>query len=150
MKIAFLAFLFLGVVFMSSDACRIRCHYRFVFRRICCPWRLQIIRFRLCFRFGCGKRSPEPAVEVGFPSNFTEYDKNNDGFISKSEFFATVKMSPTEPGLLQDFKRADKNNDGKLDCKEFLNSGFEFEQPPHGCKSSGDNDEAEYEAWSLE
>jgi Ca2+-binding EF-hand superfamily protein len=49
--------------------------------------------------------------ELRHPS-FEECDRNNDGFLDKSE-------AGTVPGLSANFERVDTNKDGKLDPAEF-------------------------------
>ena len=122
------------------------------FRRFrCCPWRWRYFLIRVCFTYGCGKRSISgPEVEVGLPCKFAEYDTNKDGLISKKEFYATVKMGASEPGLAKDFARTDTNNNGGLDCNEFRESGFEFECKPQACEKSRVNDEVEDDHWNQE
>ena len=134
MKLA-LVLLFLGTAFVASEACIRICYWRVVYIRVCNAYwcRLIAVRRLVCVYRGCfGKRSTQPEIKVGFPCNFTEYDKNGNGQIDLKEFKTTLKMS-NSTDLLESFKEWDKTKDGVISCSEFLNSEHEFECKPYGC-----------------
>jgi Ca2+-binding EF-hand superfamily protein len=62
------------------------------------------------------------AIQSTYPS-FEQCDRNNDGWLDKSEVAAV-------PGLSANFERADTNKDGKLDKAEFAKaiSGLDIQK----------------------
>ena len=155
MKLALVILFILGTAFMVSEACHVRCWLRFTYIRVCSRTtnRCRFFRIisRVCLRVNCaGKRSLAPAVEVGFPCNFAEYDTNGNGEIDKKEFQTALKITVTSENIsvLDSFKEWDKNGDGLISCDEFRTSKHEFECQPHGCESN--QNEADEELWDTE
>src|SRR5688500_17695725 len=62
------------------------------------------------------KPAPAPSAAAGASQNdqpdFARVDRNQDGFVDKSE-------AGVVPGMSANFERADRNRDGKLDEAEF-------------------------------
>ena len=135
MKLALLLFI-LGTAFVvSGSACRRVCYFKRTYYRVCNPLPCRtflVIRY-LCVNVGCGKRSIEENVEIGYPCNFAAYDTDNNGKIDRNEFKKTLRVAnPME--VFKSFKTWDKNQDGVISCGEFLGSEHEFQCEPHGCE----------------
>jgi Ca2+-binding EF-hand superfamily protein len=84
--------------------------------------------------YGCGKRSIEPNVEIGYPCNFAAYDTDNNGKIDRNEFKKALRVANSTE-VWKSFKAWDKTGDGVISCGEFLGSEHEFKCQPHGCKT---------------
>ena len=148
MKVGLLFLFILGTAFVVSEACQITCFYKTVYLRVCNAYWCRIIAVRrlVCVRYGCGKRSLQPAVEIGYPCNFTEYDTNGNGQIDKAEFQKALKTS-NSAAVLESFKEWDDNGDGVISCGEFMTSSEEFQCKPQGCKSI--KKQADEELWTT-
>ena len=141
MKLPLLSLLILGVILVGSEAycpCRTSCKIKKVYLRPqCCPSRVHYVYVTVCIKHGyCyGKRSMEPEIDIGFPCDFSKYDTDKDGKISKEELLVTLRMKQNQVGdLKRPFEDVDKNGDGGIDCGEFKTSKFEFKCEPTGCK----------------
>ena len=150
MKLALLILFVLGTAFVVSEACQNICSYRTVYVRVCNVYWCRIIAVRrlVCVPYGCGKRSMQPQVEIGYPCNFTEYDTNGNGQIDKAEFQKALKTSQSA-AVLESFKEWDDNGDGVISCGEFMTSSEEFQCKPKGCKLMKSKKQADEELWTT-
>lgn len=142
MKLGLVTLLILGAILVGSEACWTKCELKTVYNYPqCCPNRLHKLSVWVCIKFGCGKRSMGPEIEAGFPCNFTKYDVNKDGVISKEEFLKTMNMKSLQADMEKTLKQADKNYDGNLSCDEFKEAPIEFQCEPIGCQVQTSQDE---------
>ena len=148
MKLALLILFILGTAFVVSEACQSYRVYKTVYVRVCnAYWCKTIPVTRWVWVYiGCGKRSMQPQVEIGYPCNFTEYDTNGNGQIDKAEFQTALKISHSA-AVLESFKQWDDNGDGVISCDEFMTSSEEFQCKPKGCKSV--KKQADEELWTT-
>ena len=92
--------------------------------------------YRVCYRRCTGKRSLTPqdkgVVEARWPCKFSEYDKDNDGKITRQEFAAAIHVKPKEDPInfLEAFKSADTDKNSTIDCNEFIKAPYRFACEP--------------------
>ena len=69
---------------------------------------------------------------VEYKTLFKLFDKNNNGFISPSEFKYMLKqyhINMTDEEIDKEIVKFDKNRDSKIDFEEFINILVSIDQP---------------------